>query len=178
MIDLNGHLLHNTMTAQPLSHNALLLIRTYKCKLMFLLSFSSSSEPRIIIQILYISWKKCMKTVSWGTEQLINVVTITKGHSHVSLWGLLGPTLQLLDWAALIRKMTPHQYEQLCVSSHIYPLHSSMALSLSSWLSTSPPLCHITPSPSNPQHQHHHHYHSPRVFGSHTVGHVCAEDVT
>lgn len=48
----------------------------------------------------------------------MDVRTITKGHSHVSLWGLLRPTLQLLDWAALIKTVTQHQHERQHFTSH------------------------------------------------------------
>lgn len=44
-----------------------------------------------------------------GSEQKIDGLTATKGHFHVSLRGLLVTTSHLLDWAALIRKVTQHQ---------------------------------------------------------------------
>lgn len=81
--------------------------------------------------------RKSVKTVEFGRWAADKCWTLTKGHCHVWLWGLLGPTLQLLDGAAVIRKVTQHQYEQQCFSSHVH-LQSSMSLSRSSCLSASP----------------------------------------
>lgn len=85
----------------------------------------------------------------------MNVWTITKGHSHVSLRGLLRPTLQLLDWAALIRKVTLTPIWAVIFSSlasvrrrppwpYLFPLVSQTPPSLPqlpTTTPTTPPVC-------------------------------------
>lgn len=95
-----------------------------------------------------------------GSEQKIDGLTATKGHFHVSLWGLLVTTLHLLDRAALIRKVTQHQ--AFPPSGCCIPL---------------PYLFFFFVSVATAPHHHHHRHHSPPptpcVWQSHSWPCVC-----